>query len=318
MIMKANSVSKIGVIGAGYVGSTFAYTLVVKGLVNEIILVDKRKEKSEGEAMDIAQSVSYNVPTTISAGGYSDLKNADIVVITAGAPQKEGETRLDLAKKNSQIIRSIIENLKKHNQDCIILMTSNPVDVLTYAAQKYSGFPKNKVIGSGTTLDTSRLKHEIGRHCEVDPRNVHGYILGEHGDSEVPIWSGLRIGGMKLMDFCQKCEKVCKPKIEMEQIFKKVKNSAYEIIEKKSATYYAIAYGLTMIVESILRDQNTILPVSVHIDDFYGEKDLCFSLPALIGRQGVRRIVDTPLDENEIKDLKHSASVLKSYIKDFL
>lgn len=316
--MQERAVSKIGIIGAGFVGSTFAYSLAVKGLVNEIVLVDIKKDKAEGEALDIAQSVSYNIPTTIRAGEYSDLKGAEIVVITAGASQKEGETRLDLTKKNVQAAKTIVDNLKKHNRDCIILMTTNPVDVLTYAAQKYSGFPKNKIIGSGTTLDTSRLRYEIGRHCGVDPRNVHGYILGEHGDSEVAVWSGLRIGGMKLMGFCQKCEEICEPEKEMNQIFEKVKNSAYEIIEKKSATYYAIAYGLTMIVQAIMRDQYSILPVSVYIDDFYGQKDFCFSLPVLLGRQGVKRILDIPLADNEVDDLKKSAGILKSYIKDFV
>jgi L-lactate dehydrogenase len=316
--MKEKTVSKIGIIGAGFVGSTFAYSLVVKGLVNEIVLVDTKKEKAEGEALDIAQSVSYNVPTTITAGEYSDLQDAEIVVITAGASQKKGETRLDLTKKNAQIIKTIVENLKQYNRDCIILMTTNPVDVLTYAAQVYSGFPKNRIIGTGTTLDTSRLRYEIGLHCGVDPRNVHGYILGEHGDSEVPIWSGLKIGGMELMAFCQKCEKVCEPKKEMNQIFKKVKNSAYEIIEKKSATYYAIAYGLTTIVQAVTRDQDSILPVSVYIDDFYGIKNFCFSLPALINRGGIKRILNIPLSEGEVGDLKHSAGILKSYIEDFV
>jgi len=316
--MKETSISKVGIIGAGYVGATFAYTLVVKGLINEIVLVDIKKDKAEGEALDVAQSISYNIPTTISAGDYADLKDAEIVIISAGASQKEGETRLDLAKKNTEITRTIVENLKEHNQDCILLMTTNPVDVLTYAAQRYSGFPKNKVIGSGTTLDTSRLRQEIGRHCGVDPRNVHGYILGEHGDSEVPIWSGLRIGGMKFREFCERCESVCQPEKEMRQIFEKVKNSAYEIIEKKSATYYAIAYGLMTIVQAVIRNQNTVLPVSVFIEDFYGEKDFCFSLPALIGRSGVKRILDIPLEKDEINKLKHSAGVLKSHTAEFI
>lgn len=305
---------KIVIIGTGFVGASTAFALVDAGLATELVLIDVNRAKAEGEAMDLNHGISFVKPVKIWAGDYEDCKDADIIIITAGANQKPGETRLDLTHKNAQITKSIVENIIKYTQDAILLMVTNPVDVLTYVMYKVSGLPKNQIIGSGTVLDSSRFRYLLAQHCQVDVRNVHAYILGEHGDSEIAAWSLTNIGGVNFMQECLLCGKNCSPEVK-EQIFNKVKNAAYEIIERKGATYYAIALAVRRIVEAIIRDENSILPVSSIVDDVYGVKDVAISLPAIVNKSGVVKVFDIPLTDEEKEKLKNSAQVIKSMIE---
>ncbi|MEZ0536262.1 L-lactate dehydrogenase [Caldicellulosiruptoraceae bacterium PP1] len=305
---------KIVIIGTGFVGSSTAFAIMDAGLATELVLIDVNKEKAEGEAMDLNHGISFVKPVKIYAGDYSDCKDADIVIITAGANQKPGETRLDLTKKNATITKSIVENIIKYTTDAILLMVTNPVDILTYVVYKVSQLPKNQVIGSGTVLDSSRFRYLLAQHCNVDVRNVHAYILGEHGDSEMAAWSLTNIGGVNFMQECLLCGNNCPPTVKQE-IFDKVKNAAYEIIQRKGATYYAIALAVRRIVESIIRNENTILPVSSVVDDVFGISDIAISLPSVVNNTGVVKVFDIPLTDEEIKSLQNSAKVLKETIK---
>jgi L-lactate dehydrogenase len=261
---------KVVVVGAGQVGATICFALMISGLASTIVLVDLNKDLSEGHAMDLNHGLSFVQPTSIFAGDYSDCKGADIVIVTAGAAQKKGETRLDLVRKNTGIFKDIIPKVAEQDPG-IILIVTNPVDILTYVALKISGYPVNRVIGSGTSLDTARFRFLLSRHCRVDPRNVHAYIIGEHGDSEVPVWSQVNIAGVPLRDTCPVCRRDCLIG-EREGIFEQVKNAAYEIINRKGYTNFAISLALVRIVGSILRDENSVLTVSSFIDDFEHER----------------------------------------------
>jgi len=305
--------SKVAIVGAGFVGSTFAYSLMIRGIVSEIVLIDIDKKRTEGEVMDLNHGLSFVRPVKIWAGDYPDCENSDIVVVSAGIAQKPGESRLALAKKNFDIMKQIVPSVTRYNSDCIFVVTTNPVDVMTCAVLKLSGFPASRVIGSGTILDTSRFRFLLGEHLRVDPRNVHAYIIGEHGDSEVPVWSLANVAGTKLRDYCP----FCGEKYDHEYfdgIFEKVKNAAYEIIELKGRTYYAIGLGLTRIVESIVRDENAILTVSSSLDDYYGVSDICLSVPCLINRNGIAGVLKLPLDEKEIKAFQKSAKIVKDVV----
>ncbi len=306
--------SKVAVVGAGFVGSTFAYSLMIRGIVSEIVLVDINRKKAEGETMDLNHGLSFVRPVKIWAGDYPDCKGADIVVITAGVAQRPGESRLDVVNKNFEIFKQIVPQLVEHNQECILLIATNPVDVMTYEALKLSGFPADRVIGSGTILDTSRLRYVLGEHLRVDPRNVHAYVIGEHGDSEVAVWSLANVAGARLRDFCPVCGEKYDPE-HLNSLFQKVKNAAYEIIELKGRTYFAIGLGLTRIVESIIRDENAVLTVSSLLEDYYGVSDVCLSVPTVINRHGVREILKLPLEEEEIREFRKSASIIKNITK---
>lgn len=303
--------TRVAIIGAGFVGSSFAYSLTQSGLVSEITLIDIDHKKAEGEAMDINHGMEFVNPVKVWAGGYADTKEADVIVITAGANQKPGETRLDLAKKNAAITKSICQEIVKYTKNAIIVMTANPVDVLTYVAIKETGYPVNRVFGSGTLLDTARFRYLLGEHLEVDPRSVHAYIIGEHGDSELPVWSSAAVGGVQLNKFCHKHPPdVCNRKLN--SIFDQVKNAAYEIIERKGATYYAIGWGLKRIVEAIILDQKSVLTVSVLLDNYLGISDVCLGVPVVVGRDGVERVVELELNEDEVTKLRQSAAVLSN------
>jgi L-lactate dehydrogenase len=286
----------------------------LSGLASEIVLIDANHAKAEGEAMDLNHAVPFTHPTQIWAGRYSDCAGAAVTVLAAGAGQKEGETRLDLVKKNAAIWRSIIPEVVKHNPDGILLIATNPVDVLTYAALKLSGLPAQRVIGSGTVLDTSRFRYLLSEHFGVDARSVHAYIVGEHGDSEVPVWSLANIAGMRLPEFCKAQGLPCDAKA-MEEIFLQTRDAAYRIIERKGSTYYAVAAGLMRITQAILRNQSTVLSVSSLIHDYYGIDDICFSLPTVIDRGGVEQVLRLELSREEIERLKHSATVLRTTIE---
>jgi L-lactate dehydrogenase len=305
---------RVAVVGVGNVGATFAYALLLSGLSSEIVLIDANRAKAEGEAMDLNHTVPFTHPTRIWAGDYADCSGAAVTVLAAGAGQKPGETRLDLIKKNAAIWRAIIPEVVKHNPTGILLIATNPVDVLTYAAWKLSGLAAGRVIGSGTVLDTSRFRYLLSQHFGVDARSIHAYIIGEHGDSEVPVWSLANIAGMHLPEFC-KAQKLSYDPHTMEEIFLQTRDAAYRIIERKGATYYAVAAGLMRITQAILRNQSTVLSVSSLINDYYGISNVCFSLPTVIDRGGVEKVLRLELSPEEIEKLRHSAGVLQATIQ---
>lgn len=306
---------KIVIVGAGFVGSTTAYTIMLGGLFSQIVIIDINKEKAEGDAIDIAHAVSFVKPVKIIAGDYSECRDADIVIITAGANQAPGETRRDLLRKNVEITKNIVENIMKYApEDVILLAVSNPVDILTYVTYKVSGLPKNQVLGSGTVLDTSRLKYMISRRTGIDARNCHTYIVGEHGDSEVAAWSVTNIGGMSMHEFCRYTGKCSID--DLEDMYNKVKNSAYEIIEKKGATYYAIAVAVAKIAECIAGDENSILTVSGVFDGQYGIEDVALSVPTKVNGEGIENILEVPFSRDEMKGLRNSAEALREMIKE--
>jgi len=309
---------KVAVIGAGNVGSTFAYTLMVSGLAREIVIVDRTKEKAEGECMDLNHGLSFTRPAKVYAAGYEGCVDADIVVITAGAKQKPGQSRIGLAQTNAEIFKEIIPQIIKYSKEAIILVVSNPVDILTYATLKISGLSANRVLGSGTVLDSSRFRYLISEHCGIDPRDVHAYIIGEHGDTELAVWSNANIGGMKIDKYCPICKNFgkCERKMELTKLFQQVKVAAYKIIEAKGATYYAIALALVKITEAILRDENSVLPVSSFINDYYGVDDVCLSLPTVLNRSGVKNILKIELSGQEQEQFKASAEALKKILKE--
>ena len=306
---------KVVVVGAGAVGSTTAYTLLLGGLFQEIVLIDVRRDKAEGDALDMAHGVSLVKPVTVIAGDWSDCKDADIVIITAGAPQKNAETRLDLLKDNVAVFEQIIKDVMKYAPSDVILMpVTNPVDILTYVTYKLSGLPKNQVIGSGTVLDTSRLKYMISKKTGVDARNCHTYIIGEHGDSEVAAWSVTNIGGMTMNEFCKYTDK-CNLN-DLDVMYNEVKNSAYEIIKKKGATYYAIAVAVARICECIAGDENSILTVSGIFEGEYDIRDVALSVPTKVSGRGIENILEVPFSKEEMKGLRDSASTLSGLLRE--
>lgn len=305
--------TRVAIVGAGNVGASFAYALLLSGLATEIVLIDVNRAKAEGEAMDLNHAVPFAHPTRIWAGEYADCAGAAVTVVTAGAAQKPGETRLDLVKKNAAVFRQIVPEVARYNPDGLLIVATNPVDVLTYAAWKFSGLPAQRVIGSGTILDTARFRYLLSQHFGVDPRSVHAYIIGEHGDSEVPVWSLANIAGMRLPDFCA-AQGVAHDQAAMDEIFQQTRDAAYHIIERKGATYYAIGAGLVRLVEAILRDQSTVLSVSSLTQDYYGLSDVCLSLPTVVDRGGVEQVLRLALSQDEIEGLRRSAEVLKAII----
>ena len=272
---------KAAVIGCGFVGSATAFTLMQSRLFSELVLLDVNMEKADGEAKDIAHGIPFAGQMKIYAGTYDDAADAAIIIITAGANQKPGETRLDLVQKNTAIYQSIIPEIVKRDFGGILLIVSNPVDILTYVALKLSGLPENRVLGSGTVLDTARLKYALGEHLGVDSRSVHSFIIGEHGDSEIAAWSSTNVSGIPLNDFCE-MRGHFNHDAAMDAIAEKVKNSAYEIISKKQATYYGIAMSVKRICECIVRNERSILPVSGMMHGEYGIEDITLSMPAIV------------------------------------
>lgn len=309
---------KIAVVGAGHVGSTIAYTLMMSGLVSEIVLLDINKDKAEGDAIDMNHGVSFVSPVKIIAGDYSDIKGSDMVIITAGANQKEGEKRTELLKRNADIFKDIVGNILRYcHDDTILQVVTNPVDVLTYITYKMSGFSKNHVIGSGTVLDTSRLKYLLGKHVNLDARNVHTYIIGEHGDSEVAAWSVTSIAGMSIDEYCSSGDNNCRSiNICREEFYEKTKNAAYEIISKKGATYYAIALAVKRIVECMIGDENSILTISSLFSGEYGISDVCLSAPTIVGAGGAEKILEIGFSDDEITGLRKSADKMKILLKE--
>jgi L-lactate dehydrogenase len=305
--------TRIAIVGAGNVGATFAYSLLMSGLASEIVLIDANHAKAEGEAMDLNHAMPLGRPARIIAGSYEDCTGAIITVVTAGSAQRPGESRLDLLQRNTAIFKQIIPNIVKHNPDGILLIATNPVDILTYVALKISGLSRNHVIGSGTVLDTARFRYLLSQQFDVDPRSVHAFIIGEHGDSEVPVWSLANIAGMRLAQYCAVNGLGCSQSM-LDHIFVQTRDAAYHIIERKGATFYAIASGLMRICEAILRDQGTVLSVSSLLNDYYGIDDVCLSIPSIVDLDGVERIIRLDLSADEIEGLRKSADLLKNTI----
>lgn len=307
--MPAHRSTRIAVVGAGKVGSTFAYTLLLAGIASEIVLVDADPRRAEGESMDLNHAVPFTASARVWAGSLEDTAGAAVVVVAAGVGQRPGETRLDLVRRNVEVFRGVVPRIAAANPDGLILVATNPVDVLSYATWKLSGLSPSRVIGSGTILDTARFRYLLSQRLGVDPRSVHAYIIGEHGDSEVPVWSLANISGMKLADYCAAND--CRlDGAEMREIFEQTRQAAYQIIERKGATHFAVAAGLTRIVEAVVRDQRTVLSVSSLVRGFYGIDDVYLSMPAVVAGGGIERMLRLTLDEAEVKSLRHSADVM--------
>lgn len=304
---------KVAMIGCGFVGSASAFALMQSQLFSEMVLIDANHDKAEGEAMDISHGIPFAGQMKIYAGDYADLADASIAVITAGAGQKPGETRLDLIHKNVGIFKSIIPQIVESGFHGIMLIVANPVDILTYVAAKLSGFPEERVIGSGTTLDTARLKYELGQHLGVDPRHAHAYVIGEHGDSEIVAWSSANVSGVPINQFCE-MRGHFEHDASMERIAEEVKMGAYKIIEKKRATYYGIALSVKRICSCIARNEHAILPISSIMHGQYGIEDVAISMPAIVGAAGKETNIPIELSADEVAKLHKSANILKEII----
>ena len=299
---------KIGIIGAGLVGSTVGYTLVTQNLVSELVFVDKNEARAEGEAMDVSHATPFSHPARVVSGSYADLEGAALVIVTAGANQKDGETRLDLAAKNAAIFRDIIPQITEHAPDTVLLIATNPVDVLTHVAWQESGLPKERVIGSGTILDTARLRSLVGEKAKVAPQNVHGYVLGEHGDSEIIAWSHMDIAGTPLEQYFPK-RGLTWGDDDQREVQRDVQQAAYNIIKRKGATYYGVATGIARIVEAVLGNQQSVLTVSM------SDGEVAYSLPRVLGRGGVVATLEVELSEDEGNALDESIGVIREAIQ---
>lgn len=306
---------KAAIVGCGFVGAASAFALMQSGLFSEMVLIDADPNKAEGEALDISHGLPFAKPMRIYAGTYEDIDDAAIIVVTAGAGQKPGETRLDLVKKNVGIFKSIIPEIAKRNCGGILLIVANPVDILTYTAAKLSGFPEHRVFGSGTVLDTARLKYLLGQHLDVDPRNVHAFVIGEHGDSEFVPWSSVDVSGVPVHDFCEMRGHYDHAEATA-RIEDDVRNSAYEIIQKKKATYYGVAMAVRRICEAIIRDEKSVLPVSSIQHGNYGVDDVALSMPAIVGKNGIEDMVPIRLNASEYEKLRASEKTLRQVLEE--
>ena len=305
---------RVAIVGAGNVGSTLAYALLLSGIAPEIVLIDQDRSRAEGQAMDLDHAVPFGRPAHVWAGSYADCAGATVTVVSAGANQRPGESRLDLLRRNIAVFRDVIGNIVSANVNGIIVVATNPVDILTYATYRIGNLPPARIIGSGTILDTARFRYLLARRFGVDPRSVHAYIIGEHGDSEVPVWSLANIAGARLSTLRGGNWNTLDPDAKSE-IFDKTRRAAYQIIERKGATYYAVASGLVRIIEAIVRDQDTVLYVSSLLQGAYGLNDVCLSLPTVINRSGIDRVLELELAPEEREALEKSADVLRSYLR---
>ncbi|MDO9256234.1 MAG: L-lactate dehydrogenase [Bacteroidales bacterium] len=306
---------KVVVVGAGAVGATYCYALAQSGLADEIVLIDMNTDLVQGQVLDLIHGQPFFPTVDIRAGNSEDYKDAKLVVITAGAAQKPGETRLQLLKKNSEIVGSIADDIAAHKCEGVMLIVSNPVDVLTYVALKRSGWDRSRVIGSGTVLDSARFRHLLGEKCGVDVHNVHAYMLGEHGDSEFAAWSMTHVAGISIDEYCPSCGMCSDWKNQRHLIEQQVRDSAYHIINYKGSTHYAVGLALVKITEAILRGQSSVLTVSVLLDGEFGLKDVCLSVPCIVSDGGVNKIIKSPLAGSEIEALQRSADILRQSIK---
>ena len=308
---------KVAIIGVGNVGATTAYALAQSGLFSEMVLIDIDQKRTAGEAEDLSHAIPFLSPIEIYAGDYRDLSDAAIIVITAGAAQKGAQTRLDLIHGNLPIFKHIIGDICRYNTEAILLVVTNPVDILTEITRRLSGFPAHRVIGSGTVLDTARLKFLLGKRLSVDMRQVHAFIIGEHGDSELPVFSSANISGLDLAHFCGEERGACSD-ADLENLFIRTRDAAYSIIRAKGSTYYGIAEATRRIVTAICRDESAILPVSVAPEGAYGLSDISISLPAILGREGVKRVLQMPLSDEEWGMLRRSAAQMRGVLDEVL
>ncbi len=305
---------KVVVIGAGSVGTTYIYALLPTGLASEIALIDLDAKRVEGEIMDLSHGLPFIPPVAVKAGTYDDCGDAHLIVVTAGAKQTPGQSRIELIQKNAQIVRSICEQIRASGSTAVVLMVTNPVDTLTQIAQRHLKLPRGRVIGSGTVLDSARFKYMLSRHCGIDARNVHAYILGEHGDSEVPAWSMTHIAGIPIREYCEIC-RVCDYARHHDEIAREVRDSAYHIIDYKGSTFYGIGLSLLRISGAILRDEHSVLTVSTLLEGEYGLKDICLSVPCIVGENGVERIIAARLPAGEQEGLERSAQILRGVLE---
>lgn len=304
-------VNRVVLVGTGAVGCSYAYSMINQGVAEELVLIDVNEAKAEGEAMDLNHGMPFAPsPVKVWNGTYQDCGEADLIVITAGLAQKPGETRLQLVEKNTKIFKQIVKNIMDSGFDGIFLVATNPVDILTYVTWKESGLPKERVIGSGTVLDSARFRFALGQYFNVDTRNVHAYIIGEHGDTELPVWSRATVGVEQLESILAGKDELKKEKLE--EIFINVRDAAYHIIERKGATFYGIGMSLVRITKAILNNENSILTVSSYLDGQYGQKDVYIGVPAIINREGIREIIEIDLNEKEKEQFNHSVEVLKA------
>ncbi len=305
---------KVVIVGAGAVGSTFAYALAQRGVADEICLLDANRDLAIGQALDLAHGMPFYPPVQIRVGEKEDYADAQVIVMTAGAKQAPGETRLALLQRNAAIVSSVVDDIVAQNSSAVLVIVTNPVDVLTYLALKRSGWPRGRILGSGTVLDSARFRYLLSRHCQVDVTNVHAYVLGEHGDSEVAAWSLTHIAGVPIDQYCPLCHRCPNWRIERERIVQAVRDSAYHIIDYKGATYFGIGMALVRIVSAILQDQNSVLTISTLLDGEYGLRDVCLGVPAIVGQGGIKSIVTAPLSPEEQKALERSAEILRQQI----
>lgn len=307
---------KIILIGNGAVGSSYAYSLINQNIGQELGIIDVDRDKAEGDVMDLSSALAFTAPKRLYVADYADCHDADLIVFTAGASQKPGETRLDLTEKNLRITKEVVENVMASGFDGIFLVATNPVDILTYAVYKLSGLPAHRVIGSGTSLDSARFRQSVAELLDVDVRNVHGYIIGEHGDTEFPVWSHANVAGLQINEWLHNNPETNEE--ELVKIFFSVRDAAYEIIQKKGATFYGIGVSLARITRAILNDEQAVLPLSVLLDGEYGEKDVYIGSPAIVNRQGIKQIVEIPLNDSEKEKMAHSAETIRTHLQDVL
>jgi L-lactate dehydrogenase len=307
---------KIILIGNGAVGSSYAYSLINQNIGQELGIIDVNRDKAEGDVMDLSSALAFTAPKKLYVADYADCHDADLIVFTAGASQKPGETRLDLTEKNLRITKEVVEKVMASGFDGIFLIATNPVDILTYAVYKLSGLPAHKVIGSGTSLDSARFRQKIAELLDVDVRNVHGYIIGEHGDTEFPVWSHANVAGLQINEWVENNPETDEE--ELIRIFFSVRDAAYEIIQKKGATFYGIGVSLARITRAILNDENAVLPLSVLLEGEYGEEDVYIGTPAIVNRQGVKQVVEIPLNDSEKEKMTHSADTIRTHLKEVL
>lgn len=305
---------KVVIIGAGAVGSTFAYALAQSGVADEIVLTDMDNNLVQGQVMDLAHGLPFYPNVQINAGSAEDYGDAHVIVITAGSKQRPGESRLDLLQRNARIIESIMDEIQAQGSQAVVLIVSNPVDVLTYVAQRRVNWPRGRVIGSGTVLDSARFRYLLGQHCGVSVHNVHAYVLGEHGDSEFAAWSISHVAGMRFDDYCQMCGDCRDWQEERRQIEEAVRTSAYHIINYKGATYFAVGQALVRIISAIVRNEKSVLTVSTVLEGEYGLNHVCLGVPAMVGEAGVERVIEADLPPEERIALERSAGVIKEAI----
>ncbi|CEF50582.1 L-lactate dehydrogenase [Lactococcus garvieae] len=304
---------KVILVGDGAVGSSYAFSLVNQGIAQELGIVDIFKEKTQGDAEDLSHALAFTSPKKIYSADYSDAHDADLVVLTSGAPQKPGETRLDLVEKNLRITKQVVTEIVASGFDGIFLVAANPVDILTYATWKFSGFPKERVIGSGTSLDSARFRQALAEKLDIDARSVHAYIMGEHGDSEFAVWSHANVAGVNLEEFLKDTQGVKEE--ELVELFESVRDAAYSIIEKKGATFYGIAVALARITKAILDNENAVLPLSTFQEGQYeGVEGLYIGQPAIVSDKGIVRPVNIPLNDAELQKMQASAKQLKTIL----